>query len=176
MGPGGQRDVRRHVMAVVPKLTVDEAILAHHEERYAAAFANLKSWAYLGNSSAFMMLGFMYDSGQGTRRNKKLAIYWYKRAAEDGDGGAATNLATVYRDSGNAKLEFYWYKRAVDLGDDDALVDLGIRYLSGKGVRRNAAAAARCFSKALRSEDNCEASRDTARQMLWGCRKLRRDA
>ena len=157
-------------MASAPKLTVDQALWAHHEGRFAVAFRALNYWAEQGEASAFAMLGFMYDAGQGTRKNKAKAIFWYQKAYANGEAIAASNLATVYRDSSQPRLEFEWYNRAAELGDGDALVEVGIRYLSGKGTRRNAPMAKKCFAAALRSKYICEAGRDTARQLLWGCK------
>jgi TPR repeat protein len=160
-------------MTSVPKLTVDQAIGAQDERRYGVAFRALKYWAEQEDASAFHMLGFMYDVGQGTRRSRARAIYWYKRAYSCGESIAASNLATIHRDSGQPRLEFDWYKRAADLGDGDALVEVGIRYLSGKGVQRNVLKATKCFATALRSKHICEDGRDVARQLLWGCKKTR---
>ncbi len=136
------------------------------------AFIALKQCAERGEQSAFMMLGYMYDVGEGTCRDTAKAIYWYKQAYSCGDSAAAANIATVYRDQGKARLEFGWYKRAADLGDGDSMVEVGIRYLSGKGVRRNAARAVQCFTEALSSTQICEESLDAARQLLWGCTRV----
>lgn len=81
-----------------------------------------------------------------------------------------SNLATVYRDAGKPRLEHAWYLRAADMGDGDGLVDLAIRYLTGKGTRRNPAMAARLLARALRSGSITKASRDMARRLRWGLR------
>ena len=155
-------------MASVPKLTVDEALWAHHEGKFDVAFRALSYWAAQGDASAFTMLGYMYDAGQGTRKNKAKAKYWYEKAYAAGESIAASNLATIYRDARRPALELAWYKRAAELGDGDALVEVGIRYLSGKGTRRNPAMAEKCFAAALRSKNITEAGRDTAQQLVWG--------
>ncbi|MBZ5679652.1 MAG: hypothetical protein LAO24_06070 [Acidobacteriia bacterium] len=51
---------------------------------------------------------------------------------------------------------------SVALGDDDALIQLGIHYYWGKGVRKNPIAAVRCFRKATKGKNICEAGRDEA--------------
>ncbi len=80
----------RHNMAVASRMTVDQALAAHHERRYRAAFRAFGYWAAQGDASASHMLGFMYDVGQGTRRNKAKAIYWYKKAYARGESIAAS--------------------------------------------------------------------------------------
>ncbi len=151
--------------------SVDQALLAHEAGDYGQAFCWLKSLAEQGAAEAYHMLGYLYDVGRGTRRSKAKAIYWYRKAYANGESASASNLATIYRDSGAARLEFEWYKRAADLGDGDALLEIGIRYLSGKGIRRSAAKAVACFAAAMESKNACEASRDTARQLLWGTQR-----
>ena len=140
------------------------------------AFRAFKAWAELGATDAYNKLGHMYDTGEGTRANRALAIHWYMRAYENGESSSASNLATIYRDSGQAKLEFEWYMRAAQLGDGDSLVEIGMRYLTGKGVRRSLPSARKALRAALRSKSITEASIDTARKLLWAIPRATRDA
>jgi TPR repeat protein len=158
--------------AAQSKSAVDEALRAHDEGRHAAAFKALKRLsANGGDAEAFHMLGYMYDNGQGTRRNSRLALQWYLRSFGAGLSISAMNIATIYRDRGDRKREFEWYRRAADLGDGDAKVEVAIRYLSGKGVRRNRNTAIRFLEEALKAHQNLsESGRDTAVQLLHGCR------
>ena len=91
-------------------LSVDQALEAREQGRHAVAIRALVHWAERGDGTAFHMLGFMYDTGQGTRRNRKKALYWYLRAYRSGWAIAASNIATMYRDSLQPRLEFAWYK------------------------------------------------------------------
>jgi len=116
-----------------PATTVEKALQALEAGRAIAAFRALKRLAESGDQGAFHMLGYLYDLGEGTRRNRKRAMYWYLRSYGTGRAESANNIATIYRDAGRSRLEFEWYKRAAALGDGDACVEVAIRYLSGKG-------------------------------------------
>jgi uncharacterized protein len=95
----------------------------------------LRRAAQMGDRSATGSLGYAYDVGRGIRRDRALALLWYRRAAHMGDCGAATNIATVFRDEGNLKRAHRWLLRAVKMGDGDAAVTAGYGYLYGIGAR-----------------------------------------
>lgn len=151
----------------------DEALRALEKGRPVAAFRSLKRLAESGDEDAFHMLGYLYDVGEGTRRNRKNAMHWYLRSYRTGRSVSAANIATIYRDLGDARAEFGWYERAAALGDGDALLEVAIRRLSGKGVRRNLNVAVRELRAALRAKNTSEWARDVARQLLHGCEKRR---
>jgi TPR repeat protein len=116
------------------------------------AFRLLRRAVEIGDERAAGPLGYAYDVGQGVRRNKALALSWYHRAVNHGDGGAASNISTVYRDRGDLRLSHRWALRAVEMGDGDAAVTAGYNYLYGIGVRRDVAMARRLFQRALRQD------------------------
>jgi len=152
-----------------PATTVEKALQALEAGRAIAAFRALKRLAESGDQGAFHMLGYLYDLGEGTRRNRKRAMYWYLRSYGTGRAESANNIATIYRDAGRSRLEFEWYKRAAALGDGDACVEVAIRYLSGKGVRRSLSTAVGYLRAVPKTRDTSEAAQDTARQLLYGC-------
>jgi len=154
--------------------TVEEALRALESGRAATAFRSLKDLAESGVEDAFHMLGYLYDVGEGTRRSRKAAMLWYLRSYRTGRAISASNIATIYRDSGVHRREFEWYQRAATLGDGDAGLEVAIRYLSGKGVRRSLARAIECLRTVLQTEHTSEAAKDTARQLLHGCEARRR--
>lgn len=69
-------------------------------------------------------LGSMYQYGYGTDIDYDMALQWYLKAAEKGDGDAARHAGDMYRDGiGVPKDEERakeLYGRAVDLGDTEA--------------------------------------------------------
>ncbi len=95
-------------------------------------------------------------------RNPREALLWLERAFRGGVDIAASNIAITHRQKGNFKKAVQWFRTAVASGDDDALIQLGIHYYWGKGVRKNAVAAVRCFRKATKGKNICEAGRDDA--------------
>jgi hypothetical protein len=76
------------------------------------------------------------------------AARWFRRAAEQGNAEAMTNLGVmcgtgrgVAQDGAEAvrwyRLAVDWWRRAAEQGDASAMINLGIRYASGWGVRRD---------------------------------------
>ena len=74
--------------------------------------------------SRFRVLAAMYDNGRGVPQDFPHAAKWYKRAAEDGDAIAQSNLASMYyngrgvpRDS---VLAHMWFDLAARQGNKTA--------------------------------------------------------
>lgn len=87
--------------------------------------------AEAGIANSQVNLGNCYSKGKGIYQSDSNAIYWYEKAAEQGNDIAMRNLGIHYygkRDSNNAKL---WLEKAAELGNVDAMFDLGdcYRYL-----------------------------------------------
>jgi hypothetical protein len=83
----------------------------------------------------------MYEYGKGTDENYTQAVYWYKKAAEQGDTEAQLNLAVMYKygtgvneDSSQA---VFWYKKAAEQGNTKAQLNLAVMYASGEGILEN---------------------------------------
>jgi TPR repeat protein len=92
----------------------------------AYAFRLLKGAAERGHGEAASSLGYAYDVGLGTKRNKHQAVRWYKQDVSNGGTTGAANLATIDRDSGDLRRAFGWWMRAAAVGDGDAMVDAGL--------------------------------------------------
>ena len=107
-------------------------------------------------------LGLLFDGGKVVRKNRREALKWTKKAFRGGDTGAANNVAIMYRESGRLREAVRWFKKGVTAGDDDALVQVGLHYYWGKGVRKNPAAAVRCFRKATKAKNISGYGRDDA--------------
>jgi uncharacterized protein len=106
-----------------------------------------------GYEPAFASLGYAYDTGLGTRRNRSQAMHWYTRAYRGGASIGAANLATIYRDAGDLRRAFAWWMRAAAMGDGDAMVDAGYCYQYGIGVRNNIASARELYRRAIAARD-----------------------
>ena len=130
------------------------------------AFQLFSAQAAAGDDGAQLNLGYFYDVGLGTRRNREKALQWYRRAYRQGSSAAASNIATVYRDNGRPRLAFAWYKRASIMNDGDAMVEIAKRYLSGSGVRKNGEQARRFLKRAIGSKHITEAGREEAQALL----------
>ncbi len=160
-------------MSKSTQLSIDQACTAYDKGRWKPAFRAFQVLAEQGDETAFLMLGYIYDTGRGARRNLAKALHWHLRAYKVGGSTAAlaaSNLATICRDFGDSRQEFQWYLRAAKLGDGDSLVEIGIRYLAGKGVKRSPSMAVKHFKAAMRSKNITEAGRDIAQQLLRSCK------
>jgi uncharacterized protein len=122
----------------------------------------LRRAAEHGSEFAQNNLGIRLGDGDGVTRNVQKALYWLRKAAHAGGSCAASNIAITYRENGKLNAAVKWFRRSVAAGDEDALVQLGIHYFWGKGVRKNPEAAVRCFRKAAKGKNLCEASREDA--------------
>jgi TPR repeat protein len=86
------------------------------------------------------------------RKDYKLAVEWFRKAAERGDAKAQYNLGTAY-DKGQGVAQDYaqaaqWYRKAADQGLPQAQNNLGILYKQGQGVPQDYAQAAGWFRQA----------------------------
>lgn len=115
-----------------------------------------------GHDVAACALGYAYDCGLGTVRNRNLALRWYKRAWRAGESAAATNIATVYRDERKHRIAFQWWKRSESLDDGDAAVDVGYCYQYGIGTRRSVPLAKRMYRRAISSANISAFGREEA--------------
>ncbi|HEY6642976.1 hypothetical protein [Povalibacter sp.] len=134
--------------------------------RRTAAFRLYSQLAIRGSGAGELNLGYCYDCGIGVRKNRALALKWYRRAYRRGSGAAASNIATIYRDEGKHRLEAQWYVRAVRLKDGDAAVELAKLVLAGRGIRQSRSHASRLLKRATGSRFITENGRDEARTML----------
>jgi hypothetical protein len=87
------------------------------------AFDRMSVAAKRGYPEAQNTLGYFYDVGSGTRKNVARALYWYRRAAKQGNPCASNNIATVYRSAGRTKLALRWYIRAAAQGEVDGYLE-----------------------------------------------------
>ena len=127
-----------------------------------AGFRLLLRAAVNGDTSAAFSLGYAYDVGLGTRRDKRQALRWYHRAYRAGSSTAASNVATVHRDDRNLRLAFQWWRRAVELGDGDAAVDAGYCYQYGVGTGPSVRVACRMYKGAIASKFITASGREEA--------------
>ena len=80
------------------------------------------------------------------------AVRWYRKAAEQGNGGAMYKLGECYK-YGRGVEEDYdeavrWYRKAAEQGNADAMCKLGECYKYGRGVEEDYDEAVRWYRKA----------------------------
>jgi TPR repeat protein len=60
-------------------------------------------------------LALLYYFGKGIEKNLEKALYWFQKAAENGEKDAMINLALLYCSEGtekNLEKAFYWFQKA----------------------------------------------------------------
>lgn len=108
--------------------------------------------AQKGDADAQLELGFYYQEGEeGAPKDQQKAIYWYKKAAENGNVIAQFNMGEIY-DSGNGvKQDFAkaasWYLKAAKQGDALAQCAVGNCYFHNQGFALDYNQAAYWFRK-----------------------------
>ena len=134
------------------KRDLDSATVAYKRGDYAAAFAQFKKLAEKDYAPAQSNVGMMYAEGIGVAKDEQQAVYWWRKAAKEGDTKAIYNLALMYSDGkGVAKDDqqaAYWYQKAAYFGYEFAQYNLGVMYAKGTGVPQDDKQAAYWYRKA----------------------------
>jgi uncharacterized protein len=128
-----------------------------------------------GDDGSQLNLGYLYDEGLGVRRNPKIAMAWYRKAARQGNCSAANNIATIHRDRGNHRRAIEWFRRAMGQGCASSALTLAALFLSlGRDQdARGTLMWARKRRRAL-SEADCEQLETFARKLGPGAKKVAR--
>lgn len=77
-------------------------------------------------------------------------MLWYKKAAKQGDGSAATNVALHYKEHQKYSKALWWFHKAVNLLDHDAYYEIAQLYEYGYGVQKNISSALKFYRKAVK--------------------------
>lgn len=119
------------------------------QKDYPQALLWYKKAADMGSATADLQMAFHYRVGWGVPANDKVGFYWYKKAAEKGDGYIA--VANSYRDGEGVKKDYkqaeYWYKKEAERGSVTAYYLLGVIY--GKKYLADHMKAVHWFKKAF---------------------------
>ena len=133
-----------------------DALRAIESGRHKQAVQMLTPLANSGNALAQYRLGMLYYNGQGVGEDEKLAIYWWKKAATQGNVESMFQLGSAFL-FGSQTAKFVpdpdreaamWYFQAASAGHAEAQYHLGLLFLAGKGVIESRQEAARWMQKA----------------------------
>lgn len=102
-------------------------------------------------------LGNMFRIGWGVEQNDGEAVYWYHKAAEQGDSGGQFNLGAMYCNGEGVPQDYdealKWFREAADQGDAYGQFNLGAMYSNGHGVPQDYQEAVKWFRKAADQGD-----------------------
>jgi len=103
--------------------------------------------AEAGDVREMMSLGFCYIHGQGTETNVDEGLKWFRKAAEQGDQLAQSELEALGQTDADRKF-FEKTKAKAEKGDAQAQCLLAKCYYVGSGVTQDKVEGARWFRKA----------------------------
>lgn len=116
------------------------SIKKFHSKDRPQAVLEIKTLANKGNVNAQAFLGAMYASGDGVRKNLRLALDWQKKAARRGHVRAQYNLAVMYSrgmgTSQSLRSAAQWFQAAADQGLPEAKLHLGLFHEKGWVLRK----------------------------------------
>lgn len=143
-----------------------DGVKAYEAGHYSQAIQLLTPLANQSNSQAQFRLGMMNYHGQGVPEDEKLAIYWLKKAATQGNTEAMFELGNAYLLGHQAAMlvpdpdreAALWYFQAASAGHAEAQYRLGLLFLAGKGVVESRKEAMNWFRKAA-AQGHSEAKR-----------------
>ena len=119
----------------------DKGMAAIDVGDYQTALIEFLPLAERGNALAQLMVGRMYDDGNGVVHDDVEAVKWYRLAADQGVALAQFSIGMMYR-NGNGVVQDYveavkWLRLSADQGEEWAQVNIGIMYSQGRGVIQN---------------------------------------
>jgi len=86
-------------------------------------------------------LGLIYEVGRGVGRNDEQAVFWYRKAAEQGNATAQNTLGSMYENGYGVEQDDYeamfWFQKSAEQGNADAQNNLGCMYQYGRGVEQD---------------------------------------
>lgn len=104
------------------------------------------------NIIAPMAMAMNYLSGTTVEQDPAQAVYWLKRADQQGDMAAANALGYLYAAGLGVKQNYatalFWYTKAADSGNASANYNLGLMYTYGLGTTSDSSKAQYYFAQA----------------------------
>jgi TPR repeat protein len=116
------------------------------------AQALLLTQALAGDFASQLAMGQMYLEGIGCERQAVEAIYWFQRAAHQGEPMAMNMLGRCYENGWgttvNYELAAVWYRHAAEAGSDWGMYNYAHVLANGRGLAQNRAEAFLWFGRA----------------------------
>jgi len=134
----------------------DQYLIKGHElyelGDYQGAFKQFQLAANYGQSDAQMMIGYMYQMGDGVIQDYKKALEYYNLAMEQGDEMAMNNIGTLYEHGLGVEQSYEealrYYLMASDRNNASAQFNIGNLYFDGLGVEQSYEEALRYYRMA----------------------------
>ena len=147
-----------------PQEKIQYGIEYYKKGSYQAAYTLFLSAAETGLPDAQYYVAQLYASGRGVQEDKKQALLWLHKAADQGHEKAIAALEKVSSSRDNPKVLFRrgvasydsgeygraaeFFRRAAEQGYCDAQLNLGVMYKTGTGVPQSDDEAEKWFRQA----------------------------
>lgn len=154
---------------------MDEGVAAYEKGDYATALREFNDLAAKNNAEAQAILGFMYEFGNGVNQDNKIAVEWYRKAADQGYAKAQRYLGNMYYGGKGITQDyskaFEWYQKAAAQGDAYAQNDLGVKYEFGLGVAKDLEKALQLYALSAKQNDETAKNNLARLQEKYKCIK-----
>lgn len=91
--------------------------------------AKMRVSAEAGDAAAQFELGRCYQMGGTTiSRDRELALFWYRKAAEQGSAAAENNIGMIHAQGSSFPQAIAWLRKSADHGSATAKSNLGVVY------------------------------------------------
>ena len=111
-----------------------------------------------GNAAAQEAIGILYYGGRGVAKDDAQAVFWFRKAAEQGSAVSQTILGDIYLGGGRGVEPdpvqgFAWMRKAAEQGFAKAQYILGTMFEEGLGTAPDIAQAKIWYAKAAAQGD-----------------------
>ncbi|WP_342804905.1 serine/threonine-protein kinase [Alteromonas sp. M12] len=137
---------------------LDKGSIRIHRQEALDALAELtKQGLNPTDSNEQFILGYNFDYGKdGRQQSYEQALYWYKKAADQGETGAMNNAGLLYKLGQGVEQSYSeavkFFRKSAELGNAYGANNLGAMYRDGIGVTQSHQEANKWFKKAVEKE------------------------
>jgi len=133
---------------------------AYDMEEYAIAWQKLLPLAEAGDTEAQILVGRMYNNGNGVTANLSKGAEYYARAATHGNMRAQALLAFLYASGRGVELDhnkaLHWYLQSANQGDAYAQLDLAHLYYEGRYIDRDYVQSYKWYFVVSKNDNICD--------------------
>lgn len=130
----------------------------YNVSNYSEALMWYKKSAGLGYEWGQYNLAYLYEIGEGVKKDYNLAVQWYRKAAEEGLAAAQYAIGYMYEKGRGLTIDYAraakWYRKAAKQGDINSMFSLSKIYEEGKGVTQDYSEAAKWYILAIKKEES----------------------
>ena len=137
----------------------EDGVVAYGKGDFATALRLLTPLAEQGDAKAQVILGYMFEKGEGVAQDFKTAVKWYTLSAEQGNASAQSNLGVMYAEGQGAAQDYVkahmWWNIAAIEGLADAIKnrDIVAAKMTHAQIAESQKAASLCIKQNFK---NCD--------------------